>query len=179
MNPIKFCPDCGHATTQAVPEGDNRPRAICTKCGTIHYQNPKVVAGTLPIWQDKVLLCRRAIEPRAGFWTLPAGFMENEESVPEGAWRETYEEANAEVTNLQLYTVFSVARISQIYMLFRADLPAADAFSPGIESLETALFSEDKIPWEDLAFPMMTRTLEHYFSERKTGNFTLHVEDMG
>lgn len=178
MQNINHCPDCGGNTAQNIPEGDNRPRAVCNDCGIIHYQNPKIVAGTLPIWKDQVLLCKRAIEPRSGYWTLPAGFMENAESLEAGASRETLEEANAEVTDMRLYTVFSIPRISQVYMIFRANLTAEDAFYPGIESLETALFTEDEIPWDDIAFKMITRSLEYYFQDRKRGRYGLYVEDI-
>ncbi len=178
MQAINYCPDCGGTTESKIPDGDTHPRAVCSACGIIHYQNPKVVTGTLPVWGDKVLLCKRAIEPRAGYWTLPAGFMENEESVDQGAARETMEEANAEVTDMQLYTVFSIPRISQIYMIFRANLTAEDAFYPGEESLETALFTEDEIPWNDIAFKMIKRSLEYYFRDRKHGQFGLYVEDI-
>ncbi|MFT5259998.1 MAG: ADP-ribose pyrophosphatase YjhB (NUDIX family) [Saprospiraceae bacterium] len=178
MQNINHCPDCGAATVQSIPDGDNRPRAICSGCGIIHYQNPNIVAGTLPVWEDKVLLCKRAIEPRAGYWTLPAGFMENEESLSEGAARETLEEATANVTDMQLYTVFSIPRISQVYMIFRANLEGENAFSPGIESLETALFTEDEIPWDDIAFRMIKRSLEYYYQDYHRGEFGLYVEDI-
>ena len=176
--PIQFCPSCGNKTNQDIPDGDNRERAICDQCNIIHYQNPKIVAGALPIWEDKVLLCKRAIEPRYGTWTLPAGFMENGESLQQGAARETFEEAQAELDNMVLYTVLSIPRISQVYMIYRADLSAEDAFSPGQESLETALFTEAEIPWDDIAFPMITRSLRYYFADKKRGQFGLYVEDM-
>jgi len=175
---INYCPSCGAKTRQGTPEGDNRERAVCQDCQTIHYQNPKIVAGTLPVWEDKVLLCKRAIEPRYGSWTLPAGFMENEESVEQGAMRETWEEAEAKIDNLQLFTVQSIPRISQVYMIFRADLHAEDAFGVGSESLETALFTEQDIPWDEIAFPMITRSLRYYFEDRQQGHFGLHVEDI-
>ena len=124
---MKFCSSCGANVTVAIPEGDNRQRFVCFDCDTIHYQNPRIVAGCLPVWEDRVLLCRRAIDPRSGFWTLPAGFLENGETIADGAARETFEEAKARVSNLKLYTVFSLPHISQAYMFYLAeldDLPA-------------------------------------------------------
>lgn len=174
---MKYCSLCGARVEIKVPEGDSLPRAVCTECQTIHYQNPRIVAGTLPVWQDQVLLCRRAIAPREGYWTLPAGYLENSETVAAGAARETREEANATVSNLQLYSVFSLPHISQVYMFFRADLEGPD-YSSGPESLEVELFSEQDIPWDELAFPVITITLQHYFTDRKTNTFPIHYEDL-
>lgn len=173
---IDFCPSCGSETRFHVPEGDNRERAVCRSCDTIHYQNPKIVAGALPVWEGKVLLCKRAIEPRYGTWTLPAGFMENEETVEQGAKRETQEEAQAELVNLSLYTMLSIPRISQVYIIFRADLTGEAAFSPGAESLETALFAEHEVPWNNLAFPVIERSLRYYFEDRKRGKFGTYID---
>jgi ADP-ribose pyrophosphatase YjhB (NUDIX family) len=175
---IDYCPSCGRQTQIHIPDGDNRERAVCAACDTIHYQNPKIVAGALPIWEDKVLLCKRAIKPRYGSWTLPAGFMENGESVEQGAKRETQEEAQAELRNLSLYTMLSIPRISQVYIIFRAELTGEDAFGPGAESLETALFAEHEIPWDEIAFPMIERSLRYYFEDRKHGNFGVYIEDI-
>lgn len=175
---MKFCSSCGASVVLRVPEGDNRPRYICEHCQVIHYQNPKIVAGCIPVWQEKVLLCRRAIEPRYGLWTLPAGFMENGETTQQAALRETREEAQAKVTIEALYTLFNLPHIDQVYMLFRAKLCDLD-FSPGEESLEVALFSEQEIPWETLAFPVMRETLRLYFSDRaRGGEFPVHVGDI-
>jgi ADP-ribose pyrophosphatase YjhB (NUDIX family) len=176
--PIDFCPSCGSQTKLHIPAGDNRERAICSACDTIHYQNPKIVAGALPVWEDKVLLCKRAIEPRFGTWTLPAGFMENGETVEQGAKRETREEAEAELVNLSLYTMLSIPRISQVYIIFRGQLTGGNAFSPGAESLETALFAEHEIPWTEIAFPMIERSLRYYFKDRKRGQFGVYIEDI-
>jgi len=170
---MKFCQNCGSPVTLAIPAGDNRHRHICSNCGDIHYQNPKIVAGCLPVWEDKVLLCKRAINPRYEFWTLPAGFMENEESLEQAAIRESIEEANATLENLRLYTVLSLPHISQVYMMYLADLKNTD-FSPGVESLETGLFSEKEIPWNELAFKTIDVTLRHYFRDRMKGEFPLH-----
>ena len=167
---MKFCSECGADVALKIPAGDNRERAVCTVCDTIHYSNPRIIAGCLPVWGQQVLLCKRAIEPRLGYWTLPAGFMENGETVPQAAGRETVEEANARVSNLHLYAVFSLPHISQVYMFYRAELDDLD-FSAGEESLEVALFDEQDIPWDNLAFPVMTKTLKRYFDDRKTGLF--------
>jgi ADP-ribose pyrophosphatase YjhB (NUDIX family) len=172
---MAFCSSCGSSKiAQRVPEGDNLPRFVCGDCGTIHYQNPKIVVGTLPLWEDRVLLCRRAIEPRHGLWTLPAGFLENGETIVAGAARETLEEARAQVDVGELYTMISLPQINQIYVMFRARLLDLD-FGPGAESLEVRLFSESEVPWEDMAFRTITRTLRNFFLDRKRGSFPVHV----
>lgn len=168
---MNYCNQCGEKVEQKIPENDNRLRFICTACEAIHYQNPNIVAGTLPLkmgddGREKVLLCKRAIEPRYGLWTLPAGFMENAETVEEAAIRESHEEANVQLANLKLYSVMSLPHISQVYMIFKGDI-VGDCFSPGSESLETALFDEEDIPWSEMAFQVMTQTLECYFEDRK------------
>jgi ADP-ribose pyrophosphatase YjhB (NUDIX family) len=150
---------------------------VCDTCSTIHYQNPKIVAGCIPVWKDRLLLCRRAIEPRQGLWTLPAGFMENGESTEQAAARETWEEARAAVENMQLFGVFSIPHINQVYMMFRADMRSAD-YRPGPESLDVQLFEESQIALDELAFPVVRRTLEHYFSDLKARRFPVHVEDI-
>ncbi len=174
---IKFCNSCGSAVSQRVPEGDTFTRAVCDVCGAIHYQNPKIVVGCVPAYGDRILICKRAIEPRYGLWTLPAGFMENDESASEGAAREALEEANARVEIEDLYTVYSIPHISQVYMMFRARLLDAD-FSPGTESLEVKLVTADDIPWNQLAFAMVKRTLEHYLEDRKRGIFVPRFGDI-
>jgi ADP-ribose pyrophosphatase YjhB (NUDIX family) len=172
---IKFCSTCGSDRVELrVPDGDTLPRYVCAACGTIHYQNPKVVVGCLPEWEEQVLLCRRAIEPRHGLWTLPAGFLENGETVVAGAVRETLEEANARVVVGDLYTMISLPQISQIYVMFRARLVDLD-FGPGPESLEVRLFREEEIPWEDMAFRTIGRTLRNFFLDRKRGTFPTRV----
>jgi len=145
-----------------VPEGDNRERFVCDSCKTVHYQNPNNVAGAILTWQDKVLLCKRAIDPRYGLWTLPAGFMENNETVAQAAARESMEEANAQSGPLNLFGVFSLPYISQVYMMFSGRL-LSDDISPGFESLEVELFTRDQIPWEEIAFPVVTHSLELFF----------------
>ena len=174
---MKFCSNCGATLTWMVPEGDNRERHVCTDCDTIHYVNPRIVTGCLPVWQDRVMLCRRAIEPRRGYWTLPAGFLENGETIAAGAARETAEEANARVRDLELYTVFSLPHISQAYMFFRAELADLD-FSSGMETLDVELFREEQIPWEELAFPVIKESLEFYFEDRKTGAFPVRSREI-
>ncbi|WP_106478774.1 NUDIX hydrolase [Phytohalomonas tamaricis] len=173
---MNFCSHCGAPVRLAIPEGDDRPRYLCESCGTIHYQNPKIVAGTLPVSGDRVLLCKRAIAPRYGYWTLPAGFMENAETTVEAALRETREEAGAEVDNVTLYTLINLPHIDQVYMIFRGELKGE--FTAGIESLEVALFREEDIPWDALAFSTIERTLKHFFADRKNDHFPLHISDI-
>jgi ADP-ribose pyrophosphatase YjhB (NUDIX family) len=175
---MKFCSECGSSSvTLRIPEKDTRPRDVCNVCGMIHYQNPKIVAGCIPEWQGKILLCRRSIEPRYGFWTLPAGFMENGESTTQAAARETLEEANAVVENLVLYALYNLTHISQVYLMFRGHLRDGYA-SAGDESLEVKLFAEDEIPWQELAFPVMDQTLRQYFHERRKGAYGIHTGDI-
>jgi len=174
---MKFCSQCGGDIEHKIPEDDNRHRHVCVHCETIHYQNPNIVAGTVPVFEEKVLLCRRAIEPRYGFWTLPAGFMENQETTTEAAIRETLEEAEADVVIDSLYTVINVPQIDQVHMYFRARL-IDGKFGAGAESLETRLFEESEIPWDELAFPTVRKTLELFFEERKQASFGIHVTDI-
>ncbi|OIQ97299.1 NADH pyrophosphatase [mine drainage metagenome] len=174
---INFCSRCGASVSLQVPPGDTLARHVCASCGTIHYQNPKLVVGSLPEWQDKVLLCRRAIEPRLGLWTLPAGFMENNETLPQAAVRETIEEACARIEISEMFTLISVPHISQVHAIYRARLLDLD-FSPGIESLEVGLFSESEIPWQEIAFRTIALTLRHYFADRRTGSFGFHTSEL-
>ncbi len=174
---MKFCTQCGSAVDLRIPEGDNVPRHVCARCGEIHYLNPKVVVGTVARWEDRVLMCRRAIEPRYGLWTLPAGFLENDETTIEGAMRETLEEAAARVKIKQLYTLFNLPHINQVYVMFLADLTAPE-FGPGPESLEVTLCDERDIPWDDIAFPVIEQTLKLYFEDRRRGRFGVHSGDI-
>ena len=174
---MNFCSNCGVAVQLRIPPGDNLPRYVFDACKTIHYQNPKIVAGCLPQWEDKVLLCRRAIEPRYGLWTLPAGFMEKGETTVQTAIRETLEEAGAKIEMTGLYTLFNLPYIDQVYLLYRSRLLDLD-FAPGDESLEVQLFSEGEIPWDQLAFRVMHETLKLYFEDRKTGTFGTYVGDI-
>ena len=173
---MNFCSNCGAETSRRVPEGDNRPRDLCEDCGTIHYQNPKIIAGCVVLQGNKVLLCKRAIEPRYGLWTLPAGFMENGETVVQAALRETWEEARASPKLDQLYVVTSIPTISQVYMLYLAFLTDGN-YGSGPESLETQLFSIDEIPWDQLAFHTVRDTLLQLSEDLKTGQFRLHCID--
>jgi ADP-ribose pyrophosphatase YjhB (NUDIX family) len=178
MDPmIKFCSVCGAAVSVRVPAGDRLPRHVCDACGAIHYRNPRLVVGALPVWEDRILLCRRAIEPRHGKWTLPAGFMENGETIAEGARRETQEEANARIALGDMYTLISVPHISQVHVIFRAQLLDLD-FSAGEETLEVGLFREQDIPWDEIAFRTIAITLRHYFADRRAGTFEFHVGDI-
>lgn len=169
---MKFCSSCGAGVSFRIPAGDNRERYVCDNCNEIHYQNPKIVAGCIPEWEGKILLCRRAIEPRHGLWTLPAGFMENGETTEQAALRETFEEAGARVNILGLYSIFSIPHISQVYMLFRGELCHGE-FEPGVESLECELFDAGTIPWDELAFPVVRETLERYFRDSDNNRFEL------
>ena len=171
---MKFCSQCGGEVILRIPEGDTLPRYICPECHTIHYQNPKVIVGCIPEWENKILLCKRAIAPHQGKWTLPAGFMENNETLIQGAARETLEEANARVEIRELYAVYSLPHISQVYMLFRAKLLDLDFF-PGIESLEVRLFGEQEIPWNDIAFRVIHDPLKRYMEERHHGQPAFHL----
>ncbi|MCV6615237.1 MAG: NUDIX domain-containing protein, partial [Cellvibrionaceae bacterium] len=155
----------------------DRERHVCDGCETIHYSNPRIIVGCLPIHEDKVLLCRRAIEPRYDKWTLPAGFMENGESTEEGALREAWEEARAKLELDSLYTLYSLPQINQVHMFYRGHLSDLD-FSPGPESLEVRLFSEDEIPWDELAFLVVGKTLKHYFADRQQGHYPVHSDTL-
>ena len=175
---IQHCRVCGAKVRYETPVDDNRERAVCTACGTVLYENPLNVVGTLPFWNDEVLLCRRNIEPRRGLWTLPAGFMELGESTADGALRETVEEAGARVEMLGLFTLLDVVRVGQVHLFYRARLLDTD-FSPGPESIEAKLFTEADIPWSDIAFRTTRRTLELFFTDRRTGHgFGPHLENI-
>jgi ADP-ribose pyrophosphatase YjhB (NUDIX family) len=175
---MNFCSDCGAPVALRIPAGDNVPRYVCGACGIVHYENPKLIVGCIPEWEDRILLCRRAIEPRRGLWTVPAGFMENGETTATGAMRETQEEANARVDIVGLYAVYNIPHINQVYMLFRARLLDLD-FSAGEETLEARLFREDEIPWNELAFATVRNTLTRYFADRKSGEFRVHMGTIG
>ncbi len=174
---MNFCSHCGAAVTRRVPAGDTLPRYVCDACATVHYQNPKIVAGCIPEWEDKILLCRRAIEPRHGLWTLPAGFMEKGETTLQAAARETLEEAGARVEVGPLYTVFSLPHIDQVYLFYRGRLTDLD-YAPGSESLEVDLFHEHVVPWGQLAFRVVRETLKLYYQDRLAGRFRTHVGDI-
>jgi ADP-ribose pyrophosphatase YjhB (NUDIX family) len=172
---INYCCVCAAPVRVLVPPGDNLPRHVCDACGAVHYRNPRLVVGTLPVWEERVLLCRRAIEPRKGCWTLPAGFMENGESVAAAAERETREEACARIELGEAYTMISVPHISQVHVIYRARLLDLD-FAPGEETLEVALFDEAAIPWEEIAFRTVAMTLRHFFADRSRGSYGFHAE---
>lgn len=182
---MKFCSECAHPVTQKIPPDDNRLRYVCDHCHTIHYQNPKLVVGTLPVWTrdgaPKILLCRRAIEPRYGYWTLPAGFMENGETTEQAAMRETVEESGATVTLHELFSIVSVTHVDQVHLFYHATLENLD-YQPGTESLEVALFAEEDMPWEHMAFQTAIQTLRAYFEQAKicgpTGPFPLYSADI-
>ena len=172
---IKFCRACGSAVLYRLPDdGDTKQRAVCTACNLVHYENPLNVVGTVPHFGERVLLCKRNIEPRKGKWTLPAGFMELGESTSEGAARETIEEAGALFNMGELLTVMSVPRVGQVHLYYLAEL-ISDQFNPGFETQEARLFLESEIPWEELAFRTVQETLKHYFEDRQTGAFKVHA----
>ena len=172
---MNYCTHCGEPLLLEVPAGDDRPRHCCQACGLIHYLNPKMVVGCIPQWNNQILLCLRAIEPRAGRWTLPAGFLENNETVTEGAQREVMEETRAVVYDLQPYGLYNIPHISQIYFFFLSELKNKD-FEPTHESREVRLFQEEDIPWDQLAFPVVEKTLRRYFQDRRTNSFAFHID---
>jgi len=174
---MKYCSQCGESVSLRIPDGDRLERYICDSCNTIHYQNPRIITGTIPVRHGKILLCKRAIEPKYGLWTLPAGFMENDETTIEGAVRETHEETMADVTIDHLFAIFNIPHINQVYIMFRATLNNDD-FAPTEESLDVRLFEEHEIPWDELAFPVIHNTLEYYFRDNASGNFITHISDI-
>jgi ADP-ribose pyrophosphatase YjhB (NUDIX family) len=177
-SPIKHCRNCGTAVVYRVPDdGDMHQRAVCPACDTIHYENPLNVVGTVPYLGDKVLLCKRNIEPRWGKWTLPAGFMELDETTAQGAARETHEEAGAQIELEGLFTVLSVPRVGQVHLFYRARL-LSDVFDPGFETIEARLFGQDEIPWDEIAFRTVKETLERFFADRDRGHFAVHNLDI-
>ena len=174
---MKFCSNCGSPVVRRVPPGDSLPRYVCDACGNIHYQNPKLVVGAVPEWEGRLLLCRRAIEPRYGYWTLSAGFMENDETTGESALRETLEEAGARIELAAPFSMISIPRVNQVHLFYHARLLDLE-FKPGAESLEVALFDEPRIPWKEIAFRTVGLTLKHWFADRARGSFGFHAEDV-
>ena len=175
---IKHCKACGAAVEYRLPDdGDTRLRAVCPACQAVHYENPLNVVGTVPVWGDKVLLCKRNIEPRLGKWTLPAGFMELGETLAQGAARETVEEAGAQFEMQELFSIMNVVRVGQVHFFYRARL-TSDIFDPGHETMEARLFSEQDIPWDEIAFRTVKQTLQCYFADMKSQNFVLHQVDI-
>ncbi len=179
--PLKHCRECGAPVVYRLPDdGDTRERAICPACHTIHYENPLNVVGTVPWWGasgEQVLLCKRNIEPRRGKWTLPAGFMELGETTSQGAARETDEEAGASIELQELFTVMNVVRVAQVHLFYRARLLSTH-FNPGHETMEARLFTEDEIPWDEIAFRTVRETLERYFDDRRKGRWDVHTIDI-
>lgn len=172
---MNFCSNCGSPITLAIPVDDDRERYLCNHCGVIHYQNPRLVVGAIPEWQDSILLCLRDIEPQRGMWTLPAGYLENGESVRDGARRETWEEAGTEIIDLKPYFLADLVPIHQLYLLFRCRLVRPE-FTTTRESREVRLFREDQIPWDNIAFQVIRRTLLNYFADRAAGAFPFRNE---
>ena len=174
---MKFCSHCASPVTLTVPPGDNRPRHVCGACSAVHYVNPRIVTGTVCTWGDRILLCKRAIEPRYGFWTLPAGFMEIGETTSEGAVRETLEESGARIELLELFSMIDVIHAEQVHVFYRG-LMTGPELDPGTESLEARLFAEDEIPWDELAFKTVNQTLRWFLSDRQEGRYRLHTDSI-
>jgi len=174
---MNYCSNCSAPVTLQVPSGDDRPRYVCNACGQVHYQNPKMVVGCIPQWDGKILMCCRDIEPRRGYWTLPAGYLETGETVMDGAARETLEETGATVENLSAYLHFDIVHIGQIYMIFRADV-VRPTFHPTEESSRVQLFDEQEIPWDMIAFPVMEKTLRYFFEDRDKGEFPFRIRQI-
>lgn len=174
---MNYCSHCGARVTRKVPLGDNLPRHVCDQCALIHYHNPKIVAGCIPEWEDQILLCRRAIEPRLGLWTFPAGFMEIGESTEQAAVRETKEEAQADVAITSLHAVLSLPHIGQVYLVFRGRM-LTPVFEAGSESLEVRLFPLSAIPWDEMAFPVVSEALRRYVDDLTRGQFQLHLASL-
>lgn len=175
---MNFCSHCAAPVILEIPQADNRPRYSCPSCGRIHYVNPKMVVGCIPIWDDRILLCKRNIEPRKRFWTLPAGYLECDESTEQGARRETLEETGVLVDGLTPYRLFDLVHISQVYLMFLARLRAPDGFHPTEESMDVRLFREKDIPWSDIAFPVIGRTLQSYIEDRQANTFLFRQEEV-
>ncbi|MFC1820200.1 NUDIX hydrolase [Thermodesulfobacteriota bacterium] len=171
---MEYCSNCRAKLTKRIPDGDDRERYVCDSCQAIHYQNPKVVVGCIPEYNGEILLCRRSIEPRYGFWTVPAGFLENGETVSDGASREALEEAEARVEVIDLYTLFNLTDINQVYLIFRSRLMDLN-FGAGEESLEVRLFKQEEIPWNEIAFMAIKESLRLFFEDREKGNFPFHM----
>lgn len=174
---MKYCSDCGHPVERRVPSGDHLPRHVCPSCGAIHYQNPKVIVGCIPEWEDRILMCRRDIEPRRGLWTFPAGFLELGETSGEGAARETREEARAEVEVGEILVVINVPYVSQLYLIHRGRLKSPHA-APTVESSECVLMREDEIPWDEIAFPTIWHSLKFFFADRARGRYEIHTLEL-
>lgn len=175
---MKYCSDCGQPVERRIPAGDHLLRHVCPACGAVHYRNPKVIVGCVPEWKDgRILMCRRAIEPRLGRWTFPAGFLELGETSAEGAAREAVEESRAEVEIGDLFVVINVPYVSQVYLIHRARLKAPD-FGPTLESSEVVLMREDEIPWDQIAFPTIWHSLKFYYADRASGARGIHALDL-
>ena len=173
---MKYCSSCGDKVSLGIPEGDDRERFVCDGCGEIHYRNPNMVVGTVPRWEDRILLCRRAIEPGRGLWTLPAGYLEIGETVAAGARRETLEEAGARLGELTPLALLDLPHFGQVYFMFTAEMESPD-FDPGVESLEARLFARDEIPWEEIAFTVIEKTLRLYFADLDAGRPQFHITE--
>ncbi|CUB05671.1 NUDIX hydrolase [Marinomonas fungiae] len=174
---MRFCPKCGHKVNMEIPDGDNRERPVCPSCDFIDYDNPRMITGTIPLYQGKVLLCKRNIEPRFGYWTLPAGFMENGETTTGGALRETLEESGSRVIIKQPFSMISIPHVNQVHLYYIAELQKPD-FHATTESSEVELFEFSDIPWDELAFSSVSKTLEFFLEDHKTGQYGFHEDNI-
>lgn len=174
---MKYCSQCGSTVSQRIPEQDDRPRYICDTCHYIHYENPRIVVCALPCYEDKVLMCKRAIEPRYGLWTLPGGFMENDETTQDAALRETWEEARANISIGNMYALYNLPHINQVHIFYLAQLESTD-YAAGMESLQVELLTEQETPWDEIAFTAVHDALQHYFRDRRSQHFPMHVADI-
>jgi ADP-ribose pyrophosphatase YjhB (NUDIX family) len=174
---MKFCSYCGGSLANKVPYGDDRLRAICSNCSEVHYENPKIIVCALSVWEDKVLLCKRAIEPQLGLWTLPGGFMELNETMQQAAARETWEEAGTQIKVGELFSAFNVLSYEQVHLFFLATMKSSH-YLAGPESLEVCLVGEEQIPWDQIAFPAVAVTLQEFFKARTTGNYQVRLADI-
>jgi len=174
---MNYCSNCGAKVDLEVPPGDDRLRHVCRSCGIVHYRNPVLVVGCIPQWEDRILLCRRNIEPRKGKWTLPAGYLESGETVMEGARRETLEESGALVNRLDPYMLCDIVYVNQVYLMFRAQMQTPDCNTTA-ESSEVVLLREEEIPWGDIAFRVMEKTLACFFEDRASDDFPFRVRQL-
>jgi ADP-ribose pyrophosphatase YjhB (NUDIX family) len=171
---MKFCSNCSTPISFGPIEGEHLPRHHCGNCGAIHYQNPKIIVACLPIWDDKIMLCRRGIEPQLGFWNIPGGFMENNEGVEDGALREMFEETGCEGTIIRVHSMYSVLRVHQVHICFLVKMNSL-TYHLTPESTEIQLFSESEIPWQEIAFASNTFALKRYFEDKKQGRHQTHL----
>jgi ADP-ribose pyrophosphatase YjhB (NUDIX family) len=171
---MNFCSNCAHPISFGPIEGEHIPRFHCENCSTIHYQNPRIIVSCIPLWEDKIMLCRRGIEPQLGFWNIPGGFLENQEAVEKGALREMFEETGCEGTIVRLHSVYTVLPVQQVHVCFLVNMNNTD-YHLTPESTEIQLFAEADIPWKDVAFISNKFALKHFFEDRRQGTYKTHL----